>query len=228
MKEGWIALHRKLQNCDIWLDEEPFDRRSAWIDLLLSANHDTHGMIFDGKRIEIKRGQMITSVRKLSAKWRWGKNKTLAYLRLLEELGMIEREADSRRTLLTIVNYGFYQGEGASERTVKGQSEDSQRTVRGHSQATNNNDNNDNNDNNENKKHIYGEYKHVRLTDPEYERLVNDYGETETHEAIKFLDEYKERKGYKCKNDNLTIRKWVFDAVGRSKPTNVYDAWANA
>ena len=63
------------------------------------------------------------------------------------------------------------------------------------------------------KKHIYGEYRHVRLTDAERDRLFNDYGEAETLKAIRFLDEYKERKGYKSKNDNLTLRNWVFDAV---------------
>lgn len=147
MKEGWISLHRKLQDCDIWLDDEPFDRRSAWIDLLLSANHENKGMIFDGHHIEVKRGQLITSVRKLSAKWNWSKSKTLSYLRLLEELNMIEREADSRRTLLTIVNYGIYQGGNTNERTLKGHSKDTERTVNGRSPATNNNVNNENNDN---------------------------------------------------------------------------------
>jgi len=145
MKEGWIALHRKLRNCDIWIDEEPFDRRSAWIDLLLSANHEDRGLIFDGHRVVVKRGQLITSVRKLSVKWHWGKDKTLSYLRLLEELNMIERSADSRKTLLTIVNYEFYQDGGSSEQTLDRQSADSEQTVSRHRPATNNNVNNENN-----------------------------------------------------------------------------------
>ena len=85
------------------------------------------------------------------------------------------------------------------------------------------------------KKHIYGEYRHVRLTDAERDRLFNDYGEAETLEAIKFLDEYKERKGYKSKNDNLTLRNWVFDAVkdqktkhGDKKQPSLADQWLNA
>ena len=66
-------------------------------------------------------------------------------------------------------------------------------------------------------KNTYGEYKHVRLTERERDRLFNDYGEQETLEAITYLDEYKQRKGYKSKDDNLTLRKWVFDAVKREK-----------
>ena len=114
------------------------------------------------------------------------------------------------------------------------------------SSATDNDNDNDNDNVNDNdtvidndnvkvidKKHIYGEYKHVRLTDAELDRLYNDYGEQETHAAIKFLDEYKERKGYKSKNDNLTLRNWVFKAVKeRSEKSNVpedlYDKWMNA
>lgn len=74
----------------------------------------------------------------------------------------------------------------------------------------------------------YGEYGHVMLTDPERERLFNDYGEAETLEAIKFLDEYIEEKGYKSKSHNLTMRKWVFKAVQErkgkgGKPSGGYD-----
>ena len=69
-----------------------------------------------------------------------------------------------------------------------------------------------------NKKHIYGEYKHVRLTDKERDRLFNDYGETETLEAIKYLDEYiQEKPRYKSKDHNLAMRRWVFDAVREQK-----------
>lgn len=71
--------------------------------------------------------------------------------------------------------------------------------------------------NNKSIKHKYGEYKHISLTDKERDKLFTDYGETETLEAIKFFDEYKEMKGYKCKNDNLAMRKWVFDAVKKEK-----------
>lgn len=82
-------------------------------------------------------------------------------------------------------------------------------------------------------KHKYGEYQHVLLTDTDRERLVNDYGEDLTHDAIKYLDEYLETSGKKYKNHYLVMRKWVFDAVKeRSVKTNntrsVMDEWANA
>ena len=82
-------------------------------------------------------------------------------------------------------------------------------------------------------KHKYGEYQHVLLTDAERERLVNDFGEDITHDAIKFLDEYIEEKGYKSKSHNLAIRRWVINAVSekQKKQTTKHSElqeWANA
>ena len=79
-------------------------------------------------------------------------------------------------------------------------------------------DNDTDNDNvvSKDTKHIYGTYKHVRLTDEEYQKLCKEYGETEAGKAIIYLDEYIEMKGYKAKSHYLCIRKWVFDAVKRS------------
>ena len=139
-KEGWISIYRKIQECVIWLSDEPYDRRSAWIDLLLTANHRDTELLFDGKMITVTRGQLVTSVRKLADRWGWGKDKTLAYLRLLEELGMIKKESDSRRTLLTIENYSIYQVSDENSR----QSADTKQTVSRHRPATNNNVNNEN------------------------------------------------------------------------------------
>ena len=66
---------------------------------------------------------------------------------------------------------------------------------------------------NKEEKHKYGEYKHILLTDNELERLYKDYGEDKTKQAIRYLDEAIEMKGYKYKSHNLALRKWVFDAI---------------
>ena len=48
---GWIKLHRQIVESDIWSseDQEPFDRRSAWIYLLLIVNNEDRDTVFDGK-----------------------------------------------------------------------------------------------------------------------------------------------------------------------------------
>jgi hypothetical protein len=55
------------------------------------------------------------------------------------------------------------------------------------------------------------------LTDKELERLIADFGEPLVLDAIRYLDEYVEMKGYKHNSSNLTIRKWVIDAVKRER-----------
>ena len=58
-------------------------------------------------------------------------------------------------------------------------------------------------------KHKHGEYKHVLLTDDEFERLKKDFDFYE--ELIKKLDEYIETSGKKYKNHNLVLRGWVLN-----------------
>ena len=121
--DGYFLVHRKIQDCWIWTSDEPFDRRSAWIDIIMMANHKDTKILFDGELVTVKRGQRITSIRALAARWKWGKAKVSEFLKVLEEDGMITKESDSRRTLLTVINYGFYQLSSDSERTVTGHSQ---------------------------------------------------------------------------------------------------------
>jgi predicted phage replisome organizer len=68
-------------------------------------------------------------------------------------------------------------------------------------------------------KHKYGEFKHVTLTDDQYQKLVEDYGEAALLEGIKNVDEYCEEKGKTYKNYNLTLRKWGI----KSRPLPKHD-----
>ena len=62
----------------------------------------------------------------------------------------------------------------------------------------------------------------------EVERLHREYGEEATNKAIKYLSSYKKEKNYKTKDDNLTLRRWVFNACGTSKkPEQPKEAEAN-
>ncbi len=140
--EGWVKLHRQIQDCWIWSIDKPFDERSAWIDLILSANHKDVKIQFNGELIIIKRGQFLTSIRKLSDKWKWNKDKTLKFLKLLESDNMIVRESDRFRTLITIENYGLYQHSTDTFQTQVGTLSG---TRNGHEPATNKNDKNEKN-----------------------------------------------------------------------------------
>lgn len=109
MSKGYIKLFRQIQDCWIW-DTGKFDKRSAWIDLLMLANHGDKKIVFNGKYITIRVGQYLTSIRKLSERWGWSVSTVSTFLSLLEEDLMIKKESDNHRTLITIINYEVFQG----------------------------------------------------------------------------------------------------------------------
>ena len=147
MQQGWITLHRSLLDNFLW-EDKPFTKGQAWVDLLLSANHEDKKFMFDGSVVEVKRGQKITSIRQLSERWGWSTTKTKKFLNVLQNEKMLTYFSNSKKTTYTIVNYNKYQNLDNS----KSNTEVTQKKHRSNTEVTqkntNNNDNNDNNDNN--------------------------------------------------------------------------------
>lgn len=110
MGKGYIKLYRQLQDCWIWNSKEKHNKRSAWIDLLLLANHRDKKILFDDELITIKKGQYLTSLHKLAERWGWSINTVKKFLGILESDGMIHRKSNNRCTLIDIVNYERFQG----------------------------------------------------------------------------------------------------------------------
>ena len=102
-------MHRQIQECGIWVDKEPFDRRSAWLDLLLMANYEDKTLLIKGKPITIERGQRFTSTLHLAERWHWSVNRVRRYLALLESLQMITTNRTPNGIMITVVKYGDYQ-----------------------------------------------------------------------------------------------------------------------
>ena len=108
---GWIKLHRQIQECFLWRIKEPFDKRSAWIDLLLLMEHQNKNLMIDGKIETIKRGSYMLSIEKLCDRWMWSRNKVKRYLDVLEREHMIVTRRTNKGTLVNVVNYCVYQNQ---------------------------------------------------------------------------------------------------------------------
>ncbi len=148
---GYIKLHRQLQECWVWFDEEdpePFSKGQAWVDLLLSVNHADKRVKLDNRIIEIKRGQKLTSIRKLADRWKWSRKKVSNFLDLLESDDMIHQERATRYTLITVVNYSLYQCSDGEQRATQEPLKNHSRATQEPLKNTNNNDKNDKNDKN--------------------------------------------------------------------------------
>lgn len=108
LDKGYIKLYRSIRDNWIW-DAEPYDRAHAWIDILLSASHYDMKMMFDGNLITVERGSFITSIRKLATRWGWSLEKTMKFLNELKKDGMIDKDSNRFRTLITVEKYSIYQ-----------------------------------------------------------------------------------------------------------------------
>ena len=199
---GWIKLYRQIRESSIWDDDEPFDRRSAWIDLLMMVNHEDKRILFNGKMITVKAGQKITSVRKLSDRWKWSKDKTLRFLMLLESENMITKKSDYKRTLLTIVNYGKFQGSCDTDKdSDKDTHKDTDKDT--HKAQTRNIRNKE-----IKKKNIYGANQNILLSDDELSKLKEHF----PNDYLKRIDDlsfYISSKGVKYSSHYMTILSWA-------------------
>ena len=135
-QKGWISLHRKICENDLWF-LEPFTKAQAWIDLVLNANHKEGVINIRGNIITIKRGQIGWSEITMTERWQWSRNKVRRFLKWLETKQQIEQQKLYKLTsITTIINYDQYQTEQQTiQQTI--QQKDNRR-------YTNNNVNNDN------------------------------------------------------------------------------------
>lgn len=141
-EKGWIKLHRKIQEHWLWQDK-PFDRRSAWIDILMLANHEDRKVFFENEIIHVKRGEFISSEPKLAERWGWSRTKVRNFLTLLEKDCMIlNKKEGKKRTRIIVLNYNEYQEFKDNEKTIDEttgeQDEDKGRTREEHKQELKN------------------------------------------------------------------------------------------
>lgn len=106
-RKGWIKLYGSIRESAVWSD--PL-RLKAWIDILLSANYQDDEWFEHGQLHKVKRGQFVTSIRKLAATWKCSKDTARRILNQLKELHMIDTDSETGRyTLVTVIKYGDFQ-----------------------------------------------------------------------------------------------------------------------
>lgn len=218
---NWIKLNRGIWDNFIWDFDKP-KFALAWIDMLLMANYMDKKIMFDGKVETIPRGSFITSMVKLSGRWKMDRGTVKRFLDLLQNDGMITYTCNSRRTAITIVNYSVFQsfvdeytaGYTTAHATTEPTADTTTHTAQ-HKKVKKVKENKE-------IKNVYGEYQHVSLSDSEYEKLASEYGAVLRDKAIKFLDEYiEETPSYKKKSHYLSIRRWVIGAVKEKESKQV-------
>lgn len=116
MAKGYILLHRQIWENEIWQENDPFDKRAAWVDLLMMANHADNKSVKGMSVVDVKRGQVLTSYNHMANRWHWSKSKVFRYMKQLAKRDMIilrnvngTESGTTNGTLITIVKYDVFQ-----------------------------------------------------------------------------------------------------------------------
>ena len=199
--EGWISLHRKILENPILNRSRVYSNFEAWIWLLLKANHKDNKFALGSEIVVVKKGQMITSQKKLCLHFKWGSTKLRTFLKLLKNDNMIELETTSKATWITINNYCKLQD---NQNVNKSQTKRKQRATNVQTK-TNNNVNKDNTVNNVNKlyNYIFNEIN-LKKYGKEVLQEFNDYWSEKKLDGNKML--YEMQKTF---NVDRRLATWV-------------------
>lgn len=111
--QGWIKLYRELGDKPIWLESTP-EQKVILITLLMMANHDSKEWEWMGKPYKAEAGQFVTSLQRIAVKS--GKGISIQNVRTalkrFEKYDFLTDESTKVNRLITIVNWGLYQGSG--------------------------------------------------------------------------------------------------------------------
>ncbi|MCI8654557.1 MAG: hypothetical protein HFJ48_01600 [Clostridia bacterium] len=136
--DTWISMHRKFKD---WQWYKNINVKTLFIHLLLKANFKDNYW----KDIEIKRGQVLTSIEHLSQETGLSVQQIRTAINKLKSTGEITIEATSKYSLITVEKYNIYQKNDkkitnkiTNNVTINQQTNNKQVT-------TNNKDNNNNN-----------------------------------------------------------------------------------
>ena len=130
--EYYIPISRRLFEHPFWCEERVFSRFEAWLDLVRSARFEDTKQLIGNRFIEVKRGQILVSLRFLAGRWQWSTKKVNSFLDLLIQDNMIIKETpkETGQTVVTICNYDKYNYQLSEEEPKKKQQGNTKETAR--------------------------------------------------------------------------------------------------
>lgn len=123
---GWIAIKRGLTQHPIF-HKRP-DRVYVWLWLLETAAYKDTRQDAGGRPVDVRRGQVLTSLRQISEATGVGIKAIRILINLLKSENAIRNDLGTGRMLITICNYEKYQSADGGEGTARAQ--------RGHTKET--------------------------------------------------------------------------------------------
>lgn len=114
---GFFRVARRIFHTPV-LQESSFSKRDAWLWMISTANWKTN-MLANG--IELERGCLMTSIRRLGDAWGWDKNRVSRFLTALERESMVRTKTVQKCTHIEIAKYEQYQTDSPDDEKIAGQ-----------------------------------------------------------------------------------------------------------
>ena len=217
LESGYVRVYRSFLKWE-WYDD--INTKAVFLHLILTANYEPqkwHGTT-------IQRGQRVFSYSKLSKELHLSLQQTRTAINHLKSTGEITCEGTSEYSIATVKNYEIYQ-QPTCEPTNEQQADNKPSTSdqqQWKKEKESNKENNNILSASKPKKHKYGEYQNVLLSDSDIEKLREKFPDWKN--KIEILSEGIELKGYKYKNHYLAILKWARrDSSKKAESKATYD-----
>lgn len=163
-ENGYVKIYRDILNNPVVCKDNDYFR--VWLYLLLNASHKGYSAMFNGKKIELNAGQLITGRRSMAEKCNISESKAHRILKTFEIEHQIEQQTGNKNRLITILNWDKYQN---SEQQIEQQVNINRTT---NEQQVNTNKNVKNVKNDKNVKNIK---ENIKRKAGGYEATINGY-----------------------------------------------------
>lgn len=182
--DGWIKFYRKFLSWEWYSD---INTKCLFLHLLLKANHKAKKW----RGITIQQGQLVTGRKVLAEEIGLSEQQVRTSLLRLKSTNEITIESTRQYSIITLVKWNDYQAEQPTKQPTDNQQS-----------TTNKNEKNIN---------IYGEFKNVKLSESEFNKLSVIW-ENRLNDGIETLSTYLASKGDKYKSHYAVLGKhnWVY------------------
>ena len=109
--EGWIKIHRKLIESNVFDNEKAL---KVWIWCLLKATHKETELLIGKQVVKLKPGQFVFGREKAAEELKMKPSTVYGYIGLLQNMGNLVTKPNNKFTLVTVVKWDLYQFNGES------------------------------------------------------------------------------------------------------------------
>lgn len=200
MQGGWIKLHRDIKHH--WVFQRD-DYLKAWLFLILRANHKDNKTLFSDvlpEIVEVKRGDVVSSLQKLGYELKWSPSKVRRFLKKLQKDNMITIHNEKRWTHLSINNYDTYQdvrhGDDTPATHQRNTGENNRRM----------------NKNEKNVKKSLSQKEQLNLIFQNIDKLQEEFPKVKVRLEFQKMRDWLSANGKRYKNYNAFFRNWLRNA----------------